>query len=59
MKNKKESGVNMQLIELKIYVEIDENQTSAGEVRRHLDTEIDDIISGVVKRVDLIDVIER
>lgn len=48
----------MKLIELRLYVEINENETTAGEVRRHLDTEIDDIINGVVKRVDLIDIME-
>lgn len=45
----------MKTIEIKLYIEINENETTAGEVRRYLDTEIDDIINGVVKRVDLID----
>ena len=48
----------MKRLEIKIIVDINENQTDAGEVRRRLDTEIDDIIDGVVKRVDLIDEIE-
>ena len=45
----------MKIIELRLFVEINENETTAGEVRRKLDAEIDDIIDGVVKRVDLID----
>ena len=45
----------MKRLEIRMYIDIDESKTDAGEVRRHIDTEIDDIIGGVVKRVDLID----
>ena len=45
----------MKRLEIRIFVDIDETQTDAGEVIRHIDTEIEDVIGGVVKRVDLID----
>lgn len=49
----------MQLIEIRLFIEINENQTNAGEVVRRIETEIDDAIDGVVKRADLIDITER
>lgn len=45
-------------LEIRLLVDISEKQTNAEDVIFHLDTAIDDIINGVVKRVDLIDEIE-
>lgn len=45
----------MKQLEVRLFIEIDENQTTSEDVIFHLDSAIDDIIGGVVKRVDLID----
>lgn len=43
-------------LEFRIVIEINENEVEVSDVIRHLDNEIDDIVDGVVKRVDLIDI---
>ena len=48
----------MKRFEIRVFVDIDETQTDADEVIRRISTEIDDIIEGVIKRVDLIDEME-
>lgn len=48
----------MKRLEIKIYVDMVETQTTEEDVLFHLEKEIDDTIGGVVKRVDLIDVKE-
>lgn len=45
----------MKRLEVRMFIDIDEKQTNSGIVQTNLMCEIDDIISGVVKRVDLID----
>lgn len=45
----------MKRLEIRMYIDTDETQTDTSEVIHRIDTEIDDIIGGVVKRVDLID----
>lgn len=45
----------MKRIEVKMLIDFDEKQTNSEIVQTNLMNEIDDIISGVVKRVDLID----
>lgn len=49
----------MQRLEFRVLIEINENETTIDDVIRHLDCEIDDIVNGVVKRVDLIDVYDH
>lgn len=45
----------MKRIEVKMLIDFDEKQMNSEIVQTNLMNEIDDIISGVVKRVDLID----
>lgn len=45
----------MKRLEVRMFIDIDEKQTNSEIVQTNLMNEIDDIISGVVKRVDLID----
>lgn len=45
----------MKKLEIRLFIDIDETQTTAEDVIFHLDTAIDETINGVVKRVDLID----
>lgn len=48
----------MKRIEVKIIIDFDEKQTTSHVVTTNLENEIDDVINGVVKRVDLIDEFE-
>lgn len=45
----------MKRLEVRMFIDIDEKQTNSEIVQTNLMNEIDNIISGVVKRVDLID----
>lgn len=45
----------MKRIEVKMFIDINENEVTEDDVIFHLDTAIDETIGGVVKRVDLID----
>lgn len=48
----------MKRIEVKMLIDFDEKQTNSEIIQTYLMNEIDDIISGTVQRVDLIDEIE-
>ncbi len=48
----------MKQLEVRLFIEINEKQTSTEDVIFHLETAIDETINGVVKRVDLIDEIQ-
>ena len=48
----------MKKLEVRLFIDINEEQTTAEDVIFHLDTAIDETINGVVKRVDLIDIME-
>ena len=43
---------------VQLFIDIDEDTTNINDVLFHLDTAIDSTIKGVVKRTDLIDVID-
>lgn len=45
----------MKKLEIRLFIDIDETQTTTEDVIFHLETAIDETINGVVKRVDLID----
>ena len=44
----------MKRLEVRLYIDVNENQTSTDDVIFHLEKEIDDIIGAVVKRTDLL-----
>lgn len=48
----------MKRLEIRLFVDINKEQTNTEDVIFHLETAIDDVLNGTVKRVDLIDEIE-
>lgn len=48
----------MKRLEIQLFIDINDKQTDTDDIIFHFATAIDDIINGVVKRVNLIDEIE-
>lgn len=49
----------MKLLEMRVYIEIDETQTDAEDIKQTLENDFNFLTDCEVKRVDLIDVIDR